>query len=211
MRKVASVLLLASLAGCGKDYPPTPAGSLQKAMDQIRKSLPKGWKISYGGRSDFRPAFKAQPKDVVVWRAAKVAMQKRLLRPDEPSQGVLQFVLEVVDRMPEEQWARIDAKNKQIEATMARLRDECRVEQVPRDPNGNYMPRSQHEEMYLADFLARTRDIPPVQPLPTHYYGLVGIKLHDFSQRFVPVDMLVYQELMQVQMAIKGTLKQYGK
>ena len=203
-------LAAAVAAGCGES-----ASTPQAAFDHLRavlaRRVPAGWRVAYGHDVPFAVRSPAGPDDIVVYKTEPVRLQGRPpAPPPDPNPGPIYFALSLKPFIPSDQYADVWKKNEAVRKEHERVLH--RVANVPRNEQGQLMPRGTVESQQVASFREEYAKLPPFDPdLPTRYFRGVGVNIRDFRTVLVPVERQWQQEMNQVYVQLMLVLSEYER
>jgi len=205
-----AAMLLALPLGCGSE-PPTPAERLDELRRTLARKVPAGWQVGYARDAGFRLRAEVAGGDLVLWRTEKAGLVSRPpeIVPEE-NPGTLHFAVSPRPFIPRDEYAERWAANEAIRKEHERVMH--RVAMVPRDENGELMPRGTVEELDVARFSREYAALPAYDKnMPTHYYRDLALRLRDYRTSLLPKERELQQEMNTVWVVLMSAVEAYGR
>ncbi len=207
---VAAAMVLAGPLGCESE-PRTPEETLEHLRGVLARKVPDGWQVDYARDVEFPLREGVEGGDLVVWRPEKTPLVSRppaIVPPEDP--GTLHFAVSPKPFIPPEEYPERWAENEAIRKEHERVLH--KVAMVPRNEQGELMPRGTAEELEVARFRREYAQLPPYEKdMPTHHFGGVALKLRDYRTVLLPKDRKLQQEMNTVWVALVSTVEAYHR
>jgi hypothetical protein len=212
------VLLAACLiaSGCGAPTEETQATKLEALRRAIAENLPKGWQIGFGKDSGVAFVAPTQPDDILVWKTDKVLLRKRggMAEDDAPASAPapvhVYFTISPRPFIEPDAYAGVHKSNLAVKA----MHDHWlkTVSHIPRNANGDIMPRGTEESEQVGKFKANYPKLPPYDPdEPTHHFRGMAFKLRDWRTVQEPEDRTAQTEMNTAYVAITKAMTPYRR
>jgi hypothetical protein len=203
----ALVGLLLVLAGCGPHLS-GPERDVQELRDWFRRKLPAGWQVGTAREAGFPVLPPTKADDLVLWKSEPVALEWRTEPVAAQMVAHVYFTLARVEWVEPAEFAELHRKNEALRKQHDHYR--ARMTNVPRDADGNFMPRGVAEASALRSVQKEYAKLPPYRTdLPTHYYRRVAWQVHDWRTVLVPAEREVQQEQNRVFALFNEIMKRY--
>lgn len=211
---IVMVAACALFAGCGGS-PEDPASiSMTRLQSDIAKNLPKGWNLGIAKDSGIDFGTYAKPTDLLIWKTEKAILRRPGSAVDEEAKVrapvQLFFALKFSPFVKPEEYPGIYKANSLIKKQHDYWNKT--VSHIPRGADGRPAPRGDEEKLQVAEYNKEYPKLPPYNSeLPTHYYGVMGLRVWDSRPILEPEDRMLQQEMNATYFAITKPLISYKK
>ncbi len=205
----AALLVIGAMAhGCAAEAEElTEEQALARLQRDIDRVLPRTWQVGTVEQANAKAGLELEGEGLVAWRTEPVELRQRDA-DGEPVEATLHFHLQQRPWIEPADFREIYREN---EALRQRHRDVLRmVRHIPRNVEGELMPRDQNEQAAVSRFRAAYEQLPDYRrDLPTHRFRGVALTLHDERTEIIPAERELQTEKNTVYAQIANILTAY--